>query len=156
VMMDPRSSATPEILQQQLQLALKIYGEAQQVRTTLREVDAASKKLAALKPEMRAKAPDLVQQLTSAESALNEIKNGTPELPGSVSGLSAASSGLASALSVVESGDRPAPAQALELYHLSDDAAKSSFDKWKTLQSGSLAQLYQALRAKGFKVAANP
>jgi len=145
VTMDPRSSATPEELQQQLQLASEIYGEAQQARSTLREVDAVSKKLAALKPEVESKHPELLSQLTTVQSIVNEIKNGTPGSSGGLSGLSAASSGLASALSVVESGDRPAPAQALEVYHLSAEAAKISLAEWKKLQSGALAQLYQAL-----------
>jgi photosystem II stability/assembly factor-like uncharacterized protein len=149
VTMDPRSSATPEELQQQLQLAMQIYGEAQQARSTLREIDSVSKKLAALKPEVESKHPELLSQLMSVQSAVNEIKNGTPGPSGELSGLSAASSGLASALSVVESGDRPAPAQALEIYHLSAEAAKNSLAEWKKVQSGALAQLNQGLHASG-------
>jgi photosystem II stability/assembly factor-like uncharacterized protein len=150
ITMDPRSSATPEMLQQQLQLAQEIYGQAQQARTALREVEAVSKKLAVLKPEVESKHPELLSQLVAVQSSANEIKNGTSEPSGSISGLSASSSGLASALSVVESGDRPAPAQALEVYHLSADAAKNSLAEWQKLQSGALAQLNQALQAKGF------
>jgi len=87
------------------------------------------------------------------QSAVNQIKTGTPGPTGSISGLSAASSGLASALSVVESGDRSAPAQALDVYHLSAEAAKSSLADWKSLQSGALAQLYQALQSAGLNMA---
>ncbi len=156
VTMDPRSSATPEVLQQQQQLALQIYGEAEQARSALREVDSVSKKLAALKPDVQSKDPDLLSQLNAVQSAVNEIKNGTPGSPGSISGLSAASSGLASALRVVESGDRPAPSQALEVYHLSANAAKNSLAEWKKLQSGALAQLNQALQAKGLNPSPMP
>jgi photosystem II stability/assembly factor-like uncharacterized protein len=153
VTVDPRSSATAEGVQQQQQLALQIFGEAQQARSALREVDAVSKKLAALKPEVEAKHPGLLSQVVAVQSALNEIKNGTPD-PGSISGLSAASAGMASALSVVESGDRPAPAQALEIYRMSTDAAQHSVAEWKKLQSGALAQLYQALQGEGVNMPA--
>jgi photosystem II stability/assembly factor-like uncharacterized protein len=149
VTMDPRSPATPQVLQQQLELALQIYGEAQQARGALREVDAVSKKLTALKPEVQSKHPELLSQLTAAQSVLNQIRNGTPGPSGTISGLSAASTGLASALSVVESGDRPVPSQALELYRLSAEAAKNSLAEWKRLQSGALAQLNQSLQANG-------
>lgn len=149
VTMDPRTSATSEVLRQQQDLALQIYAEAQQARSTLREIETVNKKLAALKPEVESKHPELLPQLAAVQSAVNEIKNGTPGSPGAVSGLSAASSGMASALSVVESGDLPAPSQALEVYQLSSEAAKASLAAWKALQSGALAQLNQALQASG-------
>ena len=151
VTMDPRSSATPEVLQQQLQLALQIYPEARDARTALRQVEAVSKKLAALKPEVQSRHPELLAQFTEVQSALGQIKDGTPSLPGSISGLAGASGGLASALSAVESGDRPTPSQTLEVYRLSAEAAKTSLAEWKKLQSGALAQLIQALQANGFK-----
>ncbi len=149
VTMDPRSSATPAILQQQQQLALQIYSEAQEARSALREVESVSKKLAALKPEVQAKQPGLLSQLIAVQSAVKEIRSGNPSSPGTISGLSAASSGLASALRVVESGDRTTPAQALEVYHLSAEAANNSLAEWKKLQSGALAQLDRSLQAKG-------
>jgi photosystem II stability/assembly factor-like uncharacterized protein len=156
VTMDPRSAAAPEVLQQQQQLALQIYGEAEQARSALREVDSVSKKLAALKPEVQSKDPEVMSQLNAVQSSVNEIKNGTSATPGSISGLSAASSGLASALRVVESGDRTAPSQALDVYHLSAAAAKNSLTEWKKLQSGALGQLNQALQAKGLSPSLMP
>jgi len=150
VTMDPRSSATPEILQQQQQLALQIYGEAQQARSALREVESVNKNLAVLKPEVQSKHPELTEQLSAVQASVNEIKNGSHAAPGAISGLAAASSGLASALSAVESGDRPVPSQALEVYHLSAEAAKNSLAEWKKLQSGALLQLNRALQEKGF------
>jgi len=149
VTMDPRSSATPEVLEQQLHLALQIYAEAQQARSTLREVDSVSKKLTALKAEVQSTHPQLLSLLTAVQAVLNEIRNGTLSSSDTISGLSAASTGLASALSVAESGDRPTPSQALALYRLSDEAAKSSLSEWKKLQLGALAQLNQTLQANG-------
>ena len=106
-------------------------------------------KFSALRNHVQSKHPELLSQLTAAQSALNEIRNGTPGPPGTIFGLSAASTGLASALSVVESGDRPAPSQSLALYRLSAEAANDSLSKWKKLQSGALTQLNQSLQASG-------
>ena len=150
VAVDPRSSATPEVLQQQFQLAQQIYPEAMVARNALRQVESASKKLAALQPEVQSRHPELLAQFTEVQSALGRVKDGTLASPGSISGLAAASGGLASALSAVESGDRPTPSQALEVYQLSAQAAKNSLAEWKKLQSGALAQLNQALQANGF------
>jgi photosystem II stability/assembly factor-like uncharacterized protein len=147
--MDPRSSATPEILQQQFQLALQIYAEAQKARRALQEIDSVSKKLASLKTEVQSRHPELMSQLVSVQSAVNQIRNGTATKPGAISGLAAATGGLASSLSVVESGDREAPSQALEVYHASADAAGNSLAAWRKLQAGTLAQLNAGLQAAG-------
>jgi len=146
--MDPRSSATSEVLQDQLRLALQIYGEALQTRAALKEIDAAGKRFAENKRQLQASHPDLLPQLTAVESAMNAIKTGTPGPPGTISGLTAANAGLLSALRAVESGDRTPPAQALEVYRLSSEAATSSLAEWKKLQSGALAQFDQASQAR--------
>ena len=150
--MDPRSAATPEILAQQQQLGLQIYTEAIQARKTMAEIDAVSKKLTALKPQLQTSHPDLVPQITTVESALKAIKSGTSGPPGTISGLAAASSALASALRVVESGDRTTPSQALEVYQLADAAAKSSLADWQKLQNGALAELNRALKSQGLSL----
>ena len=138
--MDPRSSATPEVLQEQLRLALQIYGEALQTRAALKEIEATGKLMSEKKSQLQASHPDLLPQLTAVESAMSAIKTGPPGPPGTISGLAAANAGLVSALRAVESGDRTPPAQALEVYRLSSEAAKSSLADWKKLQSGMLAQ----------------
>ncbi len=149
VMMDPRSAATPEVLAQQQKLGLQIYGEAIRARKALAQMDAVSKKLAALKPQLQKSHPDLLPQITAVESAMKAIKSGTPGPPGAISGLASASSALASALRVVESGDRTTPAQALEVYRLADEAAKASLADWQKLQSGPLAELNRSLQSQG-------
>ncbi len=148
VAMDPRSPATPQVLQEQFKLALQIYAEAQETRQALNEIEAAGKRLNASKPQLQTSHPELLPQLTALESAMNAIKTGTPGPPGTISGLTAANAGLASALRAVESGDRTPPAQALEVYRLANEAAKSSLAQWKKLQSGALAQVDQASQAR--------
>ena len=112
-------------------------------------MEAAGKKLGcAQAAACRASHPDLLPQITAVESAMKAIKTGTPGPPGTISGLRPPSSGLASALRAVESGDRTTPSQALEVYRLSSEAAKSSLAEWKKLQSGALAQFNQASQAR--------
>ncbi len=149
VTMDPRSSATPEVLAQQQKLGLQIYGEAMQARKALAQLEIVSKKLAALKPQLQTSHPDLMPQITAVESALKAVKAGTPGPPGTISGLAASSSALSSALRVVESGDRTTPSQALEVYRLADEAAKTSLADWQKLQLGALAELNRSLQSQG-------
>ncbi len=149
ITMDPRSPATPEILAQQQKLGLQIYAEAIRARKTLAQMDTVSKKLAALKPELQTSHPGLLAQITAVESAMKAIRSGMPGPPGTISGLASASSALASALRVVESGDRAAPSQALEVYRLAEKAAKASLSEWQKLQPGALGQLNRSLRSQG-------
>ena len=152
VTMDPRSPATPEVLLQQQKLSLEIYGEAMQARKALAEMDALSKKLAALKPQLQNSHPQLLPQLTAVESAINAIRSGTPGPPTTISGLSAASSALVSALRAAENGDRTTPSQVLEVYHLADEASKTGLADWQKLQNGALPELKHSLQAQGMSL----
>jgi hypothetical protein len=149
VTMDPRSPATPEILAQQQKLGLQIYPEALQARKALAEMDAVSKKLAALRPQLQTSSPELIPQLTAVESAMKAIKSGTPGSQGTISGLAAASSALASALRAAESGERTTPSQVLEVYRQGDQAAKTGLADWQKLQLGALAELNRSLQSHG-------
>ena len=61
-------------------------------------------------------------------------------------GLAKANIGLDSALSVVESGDRTIPSQALELYRQSRETMNQRVDQWHTLKNSQLPQLNRQLR----------
>ncbi len=64
-------------------------------------------------------------------------------------GLESAVGGLQSALRVVEGGDRTTPSQAIEVYRLSDDAAKSRIAEWKKLKQGQLVEFNRAVEKAG-------
>jgi hypothetical protein len=149
VTMDPRSPATPQILAQQQELGLQIYGEAMQARKALAGMNAIAEKLTQLKPKVQSSHPELMSQITAVEAAIKGIKSGTSGPKGTISGLAAASAALASALRAVESGDRTAPSQALEVYQLADGAAKASLGDWQKLQNGAIAQLSRSLQSQG-------
>jgi len=65
-------------------------------------------------------------------------------------GLEAAVSGLQSVLRVVEVGDRTTPEQAVEVYRLSDEAAKMRIAEWKKLKTGDIEEFNRAAKKGGF------
>ena len=79
---------------------------------------------------------------------MDAIDTGSKATPDTM-GLAAASGGLQSVLRVVEGGDRTTPQQALDVYKLSDDAAKSRIAEWKTLKSSGLAEFNNAIKKAG-------
>ena len=60
-------------------------------------------------------------------------------------GLDKANTGLSAALRVVESSDRPVPAQAFEVYRESSAAAKLALAKWNDFKSKLLPELNHQL-----------
>jgi len=65
--------------------------------------------------------------------------------------LEAAKNGLQSVLRVVEGGDRATPQQAIEVYHLTDEAAKSRIEEWKKLKTGELVEFNRAVEKAGLR-----
>jgi photosystem II stability/assembly factor-like uncharacterized protein len=148
VAMDPRSAATKAELDEQLRLALEIFGKVQPARRTLAEIAGVKKRLDELKQPLADKHPELVAQVNNLESAITTIEKGSKGLV-STMGLQSASGGLVSVLRVVESGNRPTPSQAVELYRECDEAAKGRIVEWTQLKSSRLAQLNEALQKGG-------
>jgi photosystem II stability/assembly factor-like uncharacterized protein len=147
VQMDPRSKATTAELEQQLSLAREIFGEVRRGRQSLAELNAAKSSLAKLKEQLQGK-PALLAQAENLESAIGAIEKGS-KASSETMGLESAVSGLQSALRVVEGGDRTTPAQAIEVYRLSDDAAKGRTAEWKKLKQGQLVEFNHAVEKAG-------
>ncbi len=148
VEMDPRSSATSAELDQQLHLALEIFGEVHRSRRAVAEISAVKKHLAEVQQKV-ASQPALLKQVTDMQAAIAKIEKGSGTASPDSMGLDAANSGLASALRVVEGGDRTTPAQVVELYQQSAAAAKARIAEWTNLKSTELPQLNHALQKAG-------
>jgi hypothetical protein len=145
--MDPRSPATPESLQQQLQLGQQIFAAAQEARRALAEINSVQKELGEVEQKLGEKNPALKSALADAQSELSKIllnKELTHERPGA--GLQSGSSELASALRVVESGDRAVPSQAISVYKESSQYVKEGIAEWSNFKQTKLAQINQKLR----------
>src|SRR5271165_6400210 len=147
VQMDPRSKATSTDLEQQLSLALEMFGQVRGSRQALAEMHAVSNSLSKIKEKLKGK-PELLAQAEKLVAAIGVVEKGNPSSPEAM-GLETASSGLQSVLRVVESGDRTTPQQAIDVYDLTGTAANNRIAEWKTLKSGELAEFNRALEKAG-------
>jgi hypothetical protein len=149
VEMDPRSSATPAELDEQLRFGLEIFGEVHRTRRAVTEIAAVKKHLEQVQQQLAGHNPELLKQISELQAAITKIEKGSLSSPTGPMGLEAANSGLASALRVVEGGDRTAPSQAIELYRQSDESAKACIAEWTKLKSTELPRLNHALQKAG-------
>src|SRR5208337_3972511 len=124
VTMDPRSPATREVLQQQLELGKQIFAEALEARRALAEINSVQRQITDVEQKLGGPNPQLKAALAEAQAQIGKILADKENTPGQSTGLQDAYSGLASALRAVESGDRPAPAQAMAVYQESSQQSK--------------------------------
>ena len=144
VIMDPRSPATTEELQQQLKVGRQIFTEVLQCRHAVSEINAMQKQLSDLQSKL-AEHEDLKASVAEASAELKKILTGSAETPGAL-GLQMASTGLTAALRVAESGDRSIPEQANEIYRESSAAMNIGINGWKQFAATRLPQLNQHLQ----------
>jgi hypothetical protein len=148
VTMDPRSGATNQVLDQQFALAGAIYRETLASRKAMAELESVEAQLNALSSRNNNPA-DLQRELRVALSKLESIKNGvdkSSDAPKTQIGLADANSGLGVALRVVESGDRPAPAQAIVIFDEMKAAASTQISEWQHFKANDLAGVNAALQ----------
>jgi photosystem II stability/assembly factor-like uncharacterized protein len=146
VIMDPRSAATPEVLAQQLQLGMQIFGETVGARRTLGEIGSVQKQLADIQQKIGTQNKELQSRLTEAQSTIDKILSNRVPDPVQAPGLRDAYTGLASALRVVENGDRVAPSQAIAVYQESSQQVKARIAEWDHFKHTQLENLDQQLR----------
>jgi hypothetical protein len=150
--MDPRSSATPEILQQQWQLAQQIFAETIDARSSLAEMVSAQAKLDEVLQKLDEKSSAFKASLQDAQAQIARIVGKNELSPEKIPGLQDAYSDLASALHVVEGGNRPIPSQVLALYQESSQRVRAGIADWKRLKEVNLQKLNQKLREEGLAV----
>ncbi len=141
VTMDPRTTATAPELEQQLKLGLEIYSATLEARRLLGEIGSAQKQLAGEKSKVAGHS-DLEAGVTNAITEIGKILKGNE---GDAMGIATASAGLGAALRVVESGDRTAPAQAIEVYNESSAAMKAGIARWTEFKQTRLRDLNATL-----------
>ena len=146
VVMDPRSSATPEVLARQLQLGRQIFDDTMEARRALAEIGSVQKQLSDLQAKLNSPGQQLVSALVDAQVSLNKILKHKEDATSQGPGLQNSYLGLAAALRVVESGDRDVPSQAVALYEESKQNVKSSISEWDGFKRNRLPALNQQLR----------
>jgi photosystem II stability/assembly factor-like uncharacterized protein len=147
VKMDPRSSATPQELEQQLKLGQQIFTETIESRRLLAEINSVEKQLSDLEPKLTGRA-DLEASASRAKQKIKDILSGSDKERSTLSetaGLETANTGLAAALRVVESSDRAFPSQAIEVFQTANAAFKSAADSWNAFRTSTLPLLNQHL-----------
>ena len=148
VTMDPRSIAATEVLDQQFALAGSIYRETLASRKAMAELESVETQLNALQSR-NSNPVDLQRELRSALAKLQTLKNGRDEVSNASEkqiGLADANTGLGVALRVVESGDRPAPAQAIVIFDQMKNAANTQIAAWQHFKVSDLARVNAALQ----------
>jgi hypothetical protein len=154
--MDPRSTATAELLAQQFRLGQKMFGEAMKARRVLNEIASVQKQLADAQErsgqqKSGAGGPPVKPAIEAAQGEIKAILILTNQQGGSdARGLQGAYSALASALRVVESGDREVPAQAIEVYEQASPQVKAGVAAWDQFKKTKIERLNQQLRAADF------
>ena len=148
VIMDPRSPTTAQVLAQQLQLGKQIFEDTLEAHVVVAKIGSLQKQLATLQPQADEKS-SLKKALAEALETAGQIlkHKETPTSKGT--GLENAYLGLTSALRVVESGDRSAPSQALELYKESSQQAAAGIREWDEFKQGKLELLNRQLKEAG-------
>jgi photosystem II stability/assembly factor-like uncharacterized protein len=139
---DPRSDASPEQFADQFASGVRIFNDSLACRRALAEIAAVRERLA----QSLAAPGGGAHRSAASTKALQERLN---DLVGGGTGLETANTELTSALNVVESSDRPAPAQALEVYALARTASQARLEQWAKLKAGPLAKLDREWQAEG-------
>ena len=145
VVMDPRSLATTEILQQQVQLGRQIFAETTEARRTLGEITSLQKQIGDLKQKVGEKDLTVKSALVSAQTEISAIMIKPEAIPGQTASLQDAFANMASALRVVEGGDRTVPSQAVAVYNESEERVKAGIKEWNEFKNTKLPPLNKKL-----------
>ena len=145
VAMDPRSAASPEILEQQLQLGQQIFAETLEARRVLAEMASLQTQLGDLQQKVGEKDSAIKSALVDAQTEISNIETKPGSGPGQTRGLQDAFAGMASALRVVKSGDRAVPSQAIAVYDESNQRVKAAIAQWNAFKTTKVPRLNQKL-----------
>ncbi len=141
VTMDPRCSATQQVLVQQYSLATLIYQQSLAARKAMAELQSVESELKKLEANAQSNPPDLNRAVHSALAQLHAISGGEAEQPG----LAQANAGLGAALRMVESGDRTAPSQAIVIFKEMSNVAQQKIQDWDQFKKTGLSRVNSAL-----------
>jgi photosystem II stability/assembly factor-like uncharacterized protein len=148
VVLDPRSTATPEDLAKQFDLGMKATVEIAKNGQLTGELAALRGQIA----EIKKKASDaaLLALISSVETETQKISGAGAswQTPANPSGVGAVQVNLGAVNFVVDSGDRTPPAQAYALYEEATRDLATLMAAWDSLKNGPLAELNRALRGK--------
>ena len=151
VIMDPRATATQQVLVQQFTLGESIYTQLTASRKAMAELESVESQLKKLDASDN---PDSLRDaIHNAQAKIEKIRSGEHEAtdkPGEhEAGLAEATTGLGTVLRMVESGDRTAPAQALAMFDQMNKASTAGIAAWEGFKKTDLNTLNATLILAG-------
>jgi hypothetical protein len=144
VIMDPRAAAKQQVLDQQFALSESVYEQLRASRKAMAELESVASQLKKVEGA-RDNPPALEAAIDAAQAKLERIRGGEHNGAEKSPGLAEAASGLGTDLRVVESGDRAAPAQAVEIFAQMKKASQRGIDAWEHFKTVDLAAVNAAL-----------
>ncbi|HEX5234983.1 MAG TPA: hypothetical protein VFW25_06585 [Silvibacterium sp.] len=144
VAMDPRATATTQVLEQQFTLADSIYVQMLGTRKAMAELESVESQLKKMQGSVEENPAFLRQAIGDALAKLQKIKGSEDD--DDEAGLAQANAGLGVALRMVESGDRPAPSQALAIFEKMSNAAREQTEAWQQFKTVDLNNVNAALK----------
>jgi len=145
--MDPRATATPQVLAQQFTLGESIYAQLTVSRKAMAELESAESQLKKL--DTSDSPGSLRDAIHNAQAKIEKIRSGEHESADKAgeheAGLAEATTGLGTVLRIVESGDRTAPAQALQIFDQMKKASSVGIAAWEAFKKTDLDALSAAL-----------
>jgi len=145
VIMDPRSPATTEILQQKVQLGRQIFAETVEARRALGEITSLQKQIADLERKVREKDSTVKSALVDAQTEISTILTKPEAILGQTASLQDAFADMVSVLRVVEGGDRAVPSQAIAVYNEFNQRVKAGITEWNEFKNIKLPLLNKKL-----------
>ncbi len=149
VIMDPRATATQQVLEQQFTFAQAIYAQLLASRKAMAELESVESQMKKLDTSDNSDALEKAIHDTQAE--LENIRGGEQDAHAQgqkhEAGLAEATAGLGTDLRVVESGDRTAPADATEIFTQMKQASQEGIEAWQHFKTADLATLNAELTA---------
>jgi photosystem II stability/assembly factor-like uncharacterized protein len=143
IIMDPRCTCTQAVLDAQYKLAGQVYTQLLSGRQAMAELQSVESQLKKLKDPS---APtELTAAIRKAQSGLDAIRGGEGASK-SETGLAEATSALGTVLGMVESGDRTAPASALEIFDEMGKAEREKIASWEQYKKTDLPEMNKALQ----------
>jgi photosystem II stability/assembly factor-like uncharacterized protein len=141
VTMDPRSSATQQVLDQQYAVATSIYTQTLATRKAMAELQSVETELTKLEASSESHSSELNSAVHDALAKLHSISAGEDNKPG----LAQANAGLGTALEMVESGDRTAPSQAIVIFKQMSNVGQQKIQLWEQFKRTGLNHVNAAL-----------
>jgi photosystem II stability/assembly factor-like uncharacterized protein len=151
VVMDPRSPATPAVLQQQFDISYKVFEDSLQSRRALAEIASVQQQLDKILADATQQQTEVHRKAAAVSEAIHSLLEGAPQATDRTIGLDPANTELTAVLNVAENSTRTTPSQALAVYDEARKASTARIQEWATLKQGPLADLNQQMKTQSLK-----